>query len=119
MNPADKRLAVRTEDHPLEYAKFEGVIPPGQYGTGTVMVCDLGKYESPEDRPPEEQLGSGKIHVVLQGEKLCGAFTSIKFERQSKNSSRRDYCLLIKSRDSVLTSRSLKEIKGEGMGELV
>ena len=99
MNPADKRLAVRTEDHPLEYAKFEGVIPPGQYGTGTVMVCDLGKDESPEDRPPEEQLGSGKIHVVLQGEKLCGAFTSIKFERQSKNSSRRDYCLLVKRRD--------------------
>ena len=127
MNPADKRLAVRTEDHPLEYAKFEGVIPPGQYGTGTVMVCDLGKYESPEDRPPEEQLASGKIHVVLQGEKLCGAFTSIKFERQSKNSSRRDYCLLIKSRDeyadlswdiesprfdySVLTGRTLEEIR--------
>jgi bifunctional non-homologous end joining protein LigD len=66
MNPADKRLAVRTEDYPLEYAKFEGVIPPGQYGTGTVMVCDLGKYESPEDRAQEEQLASGKIHVVLQ-----------------------------------------------------
>jgi hypothetical protein len=62
-----------------------------------VIVCDLGKYESPEDRPSEEQLGGGKIHVVLQGEKLCGAFTSIKFERQSKNS--RDYCLLVKSRD--------------------
>ena len=79
--------------------EVRGRDPPGQYGTGTVMVCDLGKYESPEDRPPEEQLASGKIHVVLQGEKLCGAFTSIKFERQSKNSSRRAYCLLIKSRD--------------------
>jgi bifunctional non-homologous end joining protein LigD len=127
MNPADKRLAVRTEDHPLEYAKFEGVIPPGQYGAGTVMVWDFGKYESPEDRPPEEQLASGKIHVVLQGEKLCGAFTLIKLERQSKNSSRRDYWLLIKSRDeyadpswdiesprfdySVLTGRTLEEIR--------
>jgi bifunctional non-homologous end joining protein LigD len=127
MNPADKRLAVRTEDHPLEYAKFEGVIPPGQYGAGTVMVWDLGKYESPEDRPPEEQLASGKIHVVLQGVKLRGAFTLIKLERQSKNSSRRDYWLLIKSRDeyadpswdiesprfdySVLTGRSLEEIR--------
>jgi bifunctional non-homologous end joining protein LigD len=66
MNPADKRLAVRTEDHPLEYATFEGVIPPGQYGAGTVTVGDLGKYESPEDRAQEEQLASGKIHVVLQ-----------------------------------------------------
>lgn len=127
MNPADKRLAVRTEDHPLEYAKFEGVIPPGQYGAGTVMVWDLGKYESPEDRPPEEQLASGKIHVVLQGVKLRGAFTLIRLERQSKNSSRRDYWLLIKSRDeyadpswdiesprfdySVLTGRSLEEIR--------
>jgi bifunctional non-homologous end joining protein LigD len=127
MNPADKRLAVRTEDHPLEYAKFEGVIPPGQYGAGTVMVWDFGTYESSEDRPPEEQLASGKIHVVLQGEKLYGAFTLIKLERQSKNSSRRDYWLLIKSRDeytdpswdiesprfdySVLTGRTLEEIR--------
>ena len=92
-----------------------------------MIVCDLGKYESPEDRPPEEQLASGKIHVVLQGEKLCGAFTSIKLERQSKNSSQRDYWLLIKSRDeyadpswdiesprfdySVLSGRSLEEIR--------
>jgi DNA polymerase ligase (LigD)-like protein len=63
----DFRLAVRTEDHPLEYAKFEGVIPPGQYGAGTVMVWDLGKYELLENRPPEEQLPGGKIGIVLQG----------------------------------------------------
>jgi ATP-dependent DNA ligase len=56
MNPADKRLAVRTEDHPLEYAKFEGVIPLGQYGAGTVMVWDLGKYEPLENQPPEGQI---------------------------------------------------------------
>src|SRR5580700_9341649 len=46
MNPAEKHLAVRTEDHPLEYASFEGVIPAGQYGAGTVMVWDTGSYES-------------------------------------------------------------------------
>jgi bifunctional non-homologous end joining protein LigD len=73
MNPADKRLAVRTDDHPLEYAKFEGVIPPGQYGAGTVMVWDLGKYEPLENQPLEEQLVRGKIHIVLLGEKLRGA----------------------------------------------
>ena len=126
MNPADKRLAVRTEDHPLEYARFEGVIPPGQYGAGTVMVWDLGKYE-PLENPPEEQLARGKIQIVLQGEKLRGRFTLVKIENRSMNSSRRNYWLLIKSRDehadpswdiesarfdrSVLTGRSLKEIK--------
>ena len=127
MNPADKRLAVRTEDHPLEYAKFEGLIPPDQYGAGTVMVWDLGKYEPLENQPPEEQLARGKIHIALLGEKLRGGFTLVQIERRSTNSSRSDYWLLIKSRDeyadpswdiesprldhSVLTGRSLKEIK--------
>jgi bifunctional non-homologous end joining protein LigD len=127
MNPADKRLAVRTEDHPLEYAKFEGVIPPGQYGGGTVMVWDLGEYESPESQPLEEQLARAKVHIALQGEKLRGAFALVKIERGSSSSSRRDDWLLIKGRDeyadaswdidsprfdySVLTGRGLKEIK--------
>ena len=127
MNPADKRLAVRTEDHPLEYAKFEGVIRLAQYGAGTVMVWDLGKYEPLENQPPEEQLARGKIHIALLGEKLRGGFALVEIERQSMSSSRRDYWLLIKSRDeyadpswniesprldrSVLSGRSLKEIK--------
>jgi len=127
MNPADKRLAVRTEDHPLEYAKFEGVIPPGQYGAGTVMVWDLGKYEPLENQPPEEQLARGKIQIVLVGEKMRGGFTLVQIAKPSMNSSRRDHWLLIKSRDeyadpswdiesprldhSVLTGRSLKEIQ--------
>jgi DNA ligase D-like protein (predicted 3'-phosphoesterase) len=127
MNPAVKRLAVRTEDHPLEYAKFEGVIPPGQYGAGMVMVWDLGKYEPLENQPPEEQLARGEIHIVLRGEKLRGGFTLVQIERRSMSSSRRDYWLLIKSRDeyadpswdieslhfdrSVFTGRSLKDIK--------
>ncbi|MDB5606195.1 MAG: ligase [Bradyrhizobium sp.] len=99
MNPADKRLAVRTEDHPLEYAKFEGVIPPGQYGAGTVMVWDLGRYEPLENQPPEEQPAGGKIQIVMLGEKLRGGFTLVQIEKRSMNSSRRDQWLLIKSRD--------------------
>jgi bifunctional non-homologous end joining protein LigD len=127
MNPADKRLAVRTEDHPLEYAKFEGVIPSGQYGAGTVMVWDLGTYEPLEDRPPKEQLTRGKIDIVLLGEKLRGAFTLVQITKRSLSPNRSDHWLLIKTRDehaepswdiespwldrSVLTGRSLKEIK--------
>jgi bifunctional non-homologous end joining protein LigD len=125
--PCGQAIGVRTEDHPLEYAKFEGVIPPGQYRARTVMVWDLGKYEPLENQLPEEQLIRGKIHIVLLGEKLRGGFTLVQIERRFTNSSRRDYWLLIKNRDeyvdpswdiesprldySVLSGRSLKEIE--------
>jgi bifunctional non-homologous end joining protein LigD len=71
MNPAEKHLAIRTEDHPLEYAEFEGVIPEGQYGAGTVMVWDKGTYEPQDNIPPDVQLAQGKIDVVLHGTKLA------------------------------------------------
>src|SRR5712675_2034403 len=101
MNPADKRLAVRTEDHPLQYGKFEGVIPYGQYGAGTVMVWDLGNYQPLEDQPPEEQLASGKIHILLLGEKLRGGFSLVQIQRRSMNSSRRDHGCLSKVATSM------------------
>src|SRR6266436_407685 len=78
MNPADKRLAVMTEDHPIEYARFEGLIPPGQYGAGVVMVWDNGTYEPVEGLALEEQLARGKINVVLHGQKLIGGFTLVR-----------------------------------------
>src|SRR4030088_2262463 len=88
MNPAVKRLAVRTEDHPLEYAKFEGVIPPGQYGAGMVMVWDLGKDARLENQPQEEQLARGEIHIVWLGEKLRAGVTLFQIERGAMSSSR-------------------------------
>src|SRR3981081_949851 len=60
MNPADKRLAVMTEDHPMEYADFEGIIPEGQYGAGTVIVWDKGWYEGADEIPVERQVARGK-----------------------------------------------------------
>jgi bifunctional non-homologous end joining protein LigD len=127
MNPAEKRLAVRTEDHPLEYAEFEGVIPAGQYGAGTVMVWDLGTYESQDDISSEEQLARGKIDMVIQGEKLRGGFTLIEAGERLAYASKSERWLLIKQRDkyadsswniesprfdrSVLTGRTLKEIE--------
>jgi bifunctional non-homologous end joining protein LigD len=99
MNPADKRLAVRTEDHPLEYADFEGVIPEGQYGAGTVMVWDKGTYEPLGDLAPDEQLKQGKIDVVLQGKKLRNGFTLIQTGRRTGTPSDRKRWLLVKHRD--------------------
>jgi bifunctional non-homologous end joining protein LigD len=126
MNPADKRLAIRTEDHPLEYADFEGVIPAGQYGAGAVMVWDRGSYEPENGIPPEEQLARGKIDVTLQGEKLRGGFTLIRTGARAPDSDEGKRWLLVKHRDehadpswniespeldrSVLTSRTLQEI---------
>src|SRR6202049_98059 len=65
MNPADKRLAIRTEDHPLEYAEFEGLIPKGQYGAGTVMVWDRGLFRVEGSLPGSRQLERGEIKFNL------------------------------------------------------
>src|ERR1700730_4716383 len=127
MNPTEKRLAVRTEDHPLEYAQFEGVIPEGQYGAGTVIVWDMGKYEPPGYIPPDEHLARVKIGVFLHGTKLRGGFTLVRMEKRLAGPSQKERWILIKHRDeyadpawdiedprldrSVLTGRSLKEVE--------
>jgi bifunctional non-homologous end joining protein LigD len=129
MNPAEKRLAIRTEDHPLEYAEFEGVIPQGQYGAGTVMVWDTGSYEPLDGNPPSEQLAHGKIDVVLHGTKLRGGFTLFRTGMRPADVSQKERWLLVKHRDefadpswdiesprfdrSALTGRSLKEIEND------
>src|SRR3954464_12954883 len=73
LNPADKRLAVQTEDHPLDYGEFEGVIPEKQYGAGEVLLWDRGAWR-PEDPDPLEALRKGRLHFRLDGEKLHGSW---------------------------------------------
>src|SRR5580704_3687351 len=70
LNPADKRLAVRTEDHPLSYGAFEGTIPKGQYGGGSVMLWDQGTWEPKAD--PQKGLKKGHLSFLLHGERLKG-----------------------------------------------
>ncbi len=80
MDPKIKRLAIRTEDHPLDYAGFEGFIPEGNYGAGTVIVWDTGTYTNLKtDVTMQESLNRGEITIQLHGKKLKGGFALIFF----------------------------------------
>jgi bifunctional non-homologous end joining protein LigD len=98
-NPADKRLAVRVEDHPLDYGKFEGTIPEGEYGGGTVMLWDEGTWEPLGD--PHEGLDSGDLKFTLKGKRLKGEWVLVhmKGRDQKTRKGQRENWLLIKHRD--------------------
>lgn len=125
-DPGDKRLAMRTEDHPLEYADFEGVIPEGEYGAGTVQVWDAGTYRNLKE-PNEkgntmsEDLADGHITFWLEGKKLRGGYALTRMGKGKK-------WLLIKMNDeeadarrnpvntqpsSVVSGRTIEEISQE------
>lgn len=129
LDPRVRRLAVATEDHPLDYADFEGVIPEDQYGGGTVLVWDAGTYKnrSVDDDgnslSAQRALESGKLSFELWGKKLRGGWTLVRMERRS-----RDNWLLIKEKDehadarrhplstqpaSVLSRRTITEVAKE------
>jgi bifunctional non-homologous end joining protein LigD len=107
MDPSIRRLAVRTEDHPLEYADFEGDIPEGQYGAGHVKIWDRGTYENLSGRPLPEALADGKVEVQLHGKKLKGKFALIRMAGDG----RRENWLLIKMKDEY--ARSSQEPKSK------
>jgi len=84
-DPRVKRLAVMVEDHPLEYASFEGLIPEGEYGAGEVHIWDQGAYENLQPRSMADCLREGRVEVRLRGEKLQGPFVLIRLKGQEKN----------------------------------
>ncbi len=97
LDPAVKRLAAQVEDHPLEYAGFEGVIPEGEYGGGTVMLWDHGTWV-PEDPDVDAALRQGELKFELHGEKLRGSWVLVR-TRLGYRGSRKPQWLLIKHRD--------------------
>jgi bifunctional non-homologous end joining protein LigD len=129
-NPADKRLAMMVEDHPFDYRTFEGIIPEGNYGAGTVMVWDEGTYEpldaeglskAEQEKIAYTELKQGNLKIVLHGKKLKGAYALVKLKGNSDNS-----WLLIKKDDkfasesditkkdkSVVTGRTLEQIAAD------
>src|SRR5438552_15348237 len=78
LDPTVKRLAMQVEDHPVDYAKFEGVIPEGEYGGGTVMVWDYGTYEPESNENVGEALRKGALKFTLNGEKLTGSWVLVR-----------------------------------------
>lgn len=120
LDPASKRLAAMVEDHPLEYGSFEGNIPKGNYGAGSVMLWDRGTYEVLGDKTPQEQLARGDFKFKLHGEKLKGEFAIVLMKGRGKGNE----WLLLKKKDaearpgwdveqyaySVATGRTQQEI---------
>ncbi len=98
LDPADKRLAVEVEDHPLDYGDFEGTIPRGEYGGGTVMIWDRGYWQPEGDRSPQAQLTGGNLKFRLEGTKLAGSWVLVRM-RHDRERGKRTNWLLIKHRD--------------------
>lgn len=106
MNPADKRLAVMVEDHPVSYIHFEGTIPEGNYGAGEVEVWDKGNFfpvnedlEKLSERQALQALKKGELKIFLKGEKLEGGFVLVRLKEDEKN------WLLIKHKDEFASTK--------------
>jgi DNA ligase D-like protein (predicted 3'-phosphoesterase) len=128
-NPKEKRLAMRTEDHPLGYARFEGVIPEGEYGAGPVIVWDTGTYRNLTEKngrevPVERAVDDGHVSFWLEGKKLAGGYALTR-----TGGGKREKWILVKKADeaadarrnpvktepsSVLSGRTVEEMNGKG-----
>jgi bifunctional non-homologous end joining protein LigD len=105
LDPHDKRLAVEVEDHPLDYGDFEGTIPKGQYGGGTVMLWDRGYWEPDGTRTPEQALAKGDFKFTLEGKRLHGGFVLVRMAKDRERGKRTNW-LLIKHRDQFAVAAS-------------
>ena len=123
LNPADRHLAVRTEDHPMSYATFEGTIPKGEYGGGTVMLWDWGRWIPHPDKDPRKTIEEGHLHFTLEGHRMQGEW--VMFRLKGRPGERAENWMLKKVTDKHaggsmgLTERFLTSIKtGRSMQEI-
>jgi bifunctional non-homologous end joining protein LigD len=141
LDPADKRLAVMTEDHPLEYAAFEGTIPEGEYGGGTVMLWDFGWWQpdvawmnegksragatGPGGQPdPEAAVAAGELKFIVHGHKLSGSWALVQMKgrgvrnwlllKHRDEAARPGHDIEAEAPDSVATGRSIEDIAADG-----
>jgi len=111
-DPADKRLAVEVEDHPLDYGDFEGTIPAGEYGGGTVQLWDRGYWAVEGSKSPEQALRSGDLKFTLDGERLHGSWVLVRMKNDRSGGKRTNW-LLIKHRDASTRSDGGAELLAE------
>ena len=104
--PGEKRLAVQVEDHPMDYNKFEGTIPEGEYGGGTVMIWDRGQWQPDDD--PHKGLSNGHLAFHIKGEKLDGGWHLVRM--RGRRGEKRDNWLLIKQHEDDARDESDKDI---------
>jgi bifunctional non-homologous end joining protein LigD len=113
LDPADKRLAVEVEDHPLDYGDFEGTIPAGEYGGGTVQLWDRGYWVPEGDESPEKALKSGDLKFSLDGDKLHGSWVLVRIKNDRYGNGKRTNWLLIKHRDEFARPGDHDEVLAE------
>lgn len=101
LDPSEKRLAIKTEDHPYDYLDFEGVIPEDDYGGGKVIVWDKGKYNNLREASMKDSLKEGKIEVELKGKKIKGGYAIIKTDKKGTANS----WILVKKKDKYADAR--------------
>ena len=125
LNPSDKRLAVRTEDHPMGYATFEGTIPKGEYGGGTVMLWDWGRWWPHPGKDPRKTLAEGHLHFSVDGHRMQGDWIMLRMKPRPGERSKAENWILKKVTDEfaggsmALTETYLTSIKtGRTMGEI-
>ena len=111
LDPAEKRLAVEVEDHPLDYGDFEGTIPKGQYGGGTVLLWDRGFWQPEGDA--DKMLAKGDLKFILAGDKLKGSWVLVRM-RNDKYKSKRNNWLLIKHHDKYAKGGRRRSDPGRG-----
>src|SRR4028118_1658564 len=96
LNPSDKRLAVRTEDHPMDYSTFEGTIPKGEYGGGTVMLWDWGSWCPDPRKDPRKTLEEGHLHFSVEGHRMKGEWIMLRMKPRPGERSRAENWILKK-----------------------
>ncbi len=127
LDPADKRLAVEVEDHPIAYNEFEGMIPKGQYGGGTVQIWDRGTWTPEDPARVADDLAAGKLKFTLHGERLTGGFTLVRMRPRQADRGRNNWLLIkeqdaearpgegdavLKAETSIVSGRTLAQIAG-------